>query len=90
MIKETCTLLYGGLAAAGQYTVEVMVEDFPSSVILSEATPFSTVSLQLSITGLSFLTRFTNAPMNYVFIACQIFTNIHCVTNANVMNNDLF
>ncbi|KAA0714583.1 hypothetical protein E1301_Tti018611 [Triplophysa tibetana] len=48
--KETCTLLYGGGAAAGQYTVEVMVEDFPSSVILSEPTPFSTISLQLSIT----------------------------------------
>ncbi|KAI7802844.1 hypothetical protein IRJ41_020320, partial [Triplophysa rosa] len=48
--KETCTLLYGGGAAAGQYTVEVMVEDFPSSAILRKATPFSTVSLQLSIT----------------------------------------
>lgn len=54
--KETCTLLYGGGADVGQYTVEVMVEDFPSSVTLNKATPFSTVSLQLSITGLYFPT----------------------------------
>ncbi|XP_051580458.1 uncharacterized protein LOC127456154 isoform X2 [Myxocyprinus asiaticus] len=43
--KETCTLLYEGGAAVGQYTVEIMVEDFPQM----ELTPFSTVPLQLLI-----------------------------------------
>ncbi|XP_051513290.1 uncharacterized protein LOC127417353 isoform X2 [Myxocyprinus asiaticus] len=44
--EETCTLLYEGGAAVGQYTVEIMVEDFPQM----ELKPFSTVPLQLLIT----------------------------------------
>ncbi|XP_051952834.1 uncharacterized protein LOC127622786 [Xyrauchen texanus] len=44
--KETCTLLYEGGAAVGQYIVEIMVEDFPQM----ELKPFSTVPLQLLIT----------------------------------------
>ncbi|XP_052007924.1 uncharacterized protein LOC127661332 [Xyrauchen texanus] len=43
--KETCTLVYEGGAAVGQYTVEILVEDFPQM----EQMPFSTVPLQLSI-----------------------------------------
>ncbi|XDV29836.1 hypothetical protein PO909_032870 [Leuciscus waleckii] len=51
--EETCTLLYEGGGYLGQYSVQIVVEDFPSSVknqIHNEAKPFSTVSVHLLIT----------------------------------------
>ncbi|XP_067276275.1 uncharacterized protein [Pseudorasbora parva] len=51
--EETCTLLYEGGAYLGQYPIQIMVEDLPSSVknqIHIEAEPFSTVSVHLLIT----------------------------------------
>lgn len=49
-----CTLLYEGGGHSGQYSIQIMVEDFPSSVknqIHNETKPLSTVSVHLLITG---------------------------------------
>lgn len=49
-------LVYEGGAALGQYSVLIMVEDFPSSD--REAEPLSTVSVHLLITGQRFISTF--------------------------------
>lgn len=51
--EEMCTLLYEGGGHSGQYSIQIMVEDFPSSVknqIHNETKPLSTVSVHLLIT----------------------------------------
>ncbi|XP_050991679.1 uncharacterized protein LOC127181169 isoform X2 [Labeo rohita] len=84
--EETCTLLYEGGANLGQYSVEIMVEDFPLSVknqIQSEAKPFSTVSVHLLITvengaGCSVVPEFTGvSPVGGAVIHVLPFEEVH-------------
>ncbi|XP_016146956.1 uncharacterized protein [Sinocyclocheilus grahami] len=82
--EETCTLLYEGGAHFGQYSVQIMVEDFPPSLknqIRSEA--FSTVSVHLLITvesgaGCSVVPEFTGvSPAGGAVIHVLPFEEVH-------------
>ncbi|XP_048025123.1 uncharacterized protein LOC125254523 [Megalobrama amblycephala] len=84
--EETCTLLYEGGAYLGQYSIQIMVEDFPSSVknqIHNEAKPFSTVSVHLLITvesgsSCSAVPKFTGeSPAGGVVIHVLPFEEVH-------------
>ncbi|ROL51218.1 Transaldolase [Anabarilius grahami] len=84
--EEKCTLLYEGGASLGQYSIQIMVEDFPSSVknqIHNEAKPFSTVSVHLLITvesgsGCSAVPEFTGeSPAGGAVIHVLPFEEVH-------------
>ncbi|KAJ7994695.1 hypothetical protein DPEC_G00252160 [Dallia pectoralis] len=51
-IEDTCTLVYNGESSAGQYSVKLMVEDFPrySPGPINGTNPFSSVPMHLSLT----------------------------------------
>ncbi len=74
--KETCTLVYEGGAPLGQYSVLIMVEDFPSSD--REAEPFSTVPVHLLITGQCFISTFTSTHL--LFEAVNINSQLYIYT----------
>ncbi|XP_059363036.1 uncharacterized protein LOC132101839 [Carassius carassius] len=79
--EETCTLLYEGRARLGQYSVLIMVEDFPSSD--SKAEPLSTVPVHLLITvesgaGCSVVPEFTGvSPAGGTVIHVLPFEEVH-------------
>ncbi|CAB1338999.1 unnamed protein product [Coregonus sp. 'balchen'] len=50
MEEESCTLLYNGKSSAGQYSVQLMVEDFPSQTQTAKPKALSSIPLHLSLT----------------------------------------
>ncbi|XP_043089555.1 uncharacterized protein LOC122335814 [Puntigrus tetrazona] len=79
--EETCMLLYEGGAPLGQYSVLLMVEDFPQSD--REAEPFSTVPVHLLITvesgaGCSVVPQFSDvSPAGGSVIHVLPFEEVH-------------
>ncbi|KAM9422819.1 uncharacterized protein ACWYII_020383 isoform 2-T2 [Salvelinus alpinus] len=50
MEEETCTLLYNGKSSAGQYSVQLMVEDFSRQTQTNKPKALSSIPLHLSLT----------------------------------------